>query len=119
MPKNVSVGPRERRHFHESIFEIKLTYRSFARLDAGVSASTSLLGGRLGRTDSDTGIMICFFSETAVSGSQPCSNEEHDVWMLDFDLANRSGGTMIFRSGTSHRGVCPSSYPRQILMKFE
>ena len=63
--------------------------------------------------------MTCFFSETAVSGSQPCCSEEHDDWMRDFDLANRSGGTIILYSGTSHKGVYPSSYPRQIFMKFE
>ena len=105
--------------FAKAFSKSNLPNRSFARLDAGVSASTSSLGGRLCCTDFDTGIVICFFSETAVSGSQPCSNEEHDAWMLNFDLANRSGGTIIFRSGTSHKGVCPSSYPRQILIKLE
>ena len=105
--------------FAKAFSKSNLPNRSFARLDAGVSVSTSSLGERLGCTNCDTGIVICFFSETAVSGSQPWSNEEHDAWMLDFDLANRSGGTMILRSGTSHKGVCPSSYPRQILMKLE
>ena len=105
--------------FAKAFSKSNLPNRSFARLDAGVSASTSSLGGRLCCTDFDTGIVICFFSETAVSGSQPCSNEEHDAWMLTFDLANVSGGTIIFRSGTSHKGVCPSSYPRQILIKLE
>ena len=87
--------PRRGGIFAKAFLKSNLSNRSFARLDAGVSTSTSSLGGRLGCTDSDTGMMICFFSETAVSGSQPCSNEDHDDWMLDFDLANGSGGTMI------------------------
>ena len=105
--------------FAKAFSKSNLHNRSFARLDAGVSASTSSLGWRLGCTDGDTDIVTCFFSETAVSGSQPCNNKGHDEWMRDFDLANRSGGTIILCSGTSHKDVCPSSYPRQILMKFE
>ena len=85
--------------------------RSFARLDAEVSASTYSLGWRLGCTDGGTEIVTCFFSETAVSGSRPCSNKKHDDWMRYFDLTNGSGGTMILWSGTSHKGVCLSSYP--------
>ena len=105
--------------FAKAFSKSNLPNRSFARLDAGVSASTSLLVWRLGCTAGDTDIVTCLFSETAVSWSQPSSNEEHDDRMRDFDLANRSGGTMILWSDTSHKGVCPSSYPRQILMTFD